>query len=423
MKAIIISVSSALLEGAATNTNAAFLARELTALGFEITESVMIHDDEAKLLQVVKEAQAQAGLIVLVGGLGPDDDDIVKTTIAKHLDQDLVLDEETQDRIMTYHKNSSLIMPKNNQLQALTLLDSIPLVNVTGLALGMFYQTDTHNYLLLPGPADELEPMFTENTRPLLIEKLTDKPCISSRIIRLYGLTKAQAHQDLGELITTMDNPIIQLYPSDVEIEVQLTARSDSQEACHQLIAKAEKQMKDQVGDYIIGYGTDNLPNIVRQLLKEDELKLTAAESLTGGAFLSEVSSLFEAGLILDGGIVTYSETTKHVALGVTKKTIETYGVVSAECAFEMAEKALKLFNADIAVSLSGVAGPSSLEGEIPGTVWLGVAVKNQETFARKYHFGYKRNLNRRHSVWSAFDLVRKIILKEEIEGCVYKSK
>lgn len=423
MKAIIISVSSALLEGIASNTNAAFLARKLTALGFEIIESIMIHDEEEKLLQVVAEAETQAELIVLVGGLGPDDDDIVKTTLAKHLNQELVLNEETQTRIMTYHKNSSLIMPKNNQLQALTMLDSIPLANVTGLALGMFYQTDANNYLLLPGPPDELEPMFMENARPLLIEKLTDKPFIVSRIIRLYGLTMAQAHQKLGDLVTTIDNPVIQIYPVDIEIEIQLTAREDTEESCHQLIAKAEKQVEAHVRDYIIGYGTENLPNIVRQLLKENELKLTAAESLTGGAFLSEVSSLFEAGLILDGGIVTYSEETKHVALGVTKKTLETYGVVSAECVFEMAEKALTMFSADIAVSLSGVAGPSSLEGEIPGTVWLGVAVKGQKTIARKYNFGYKRNLNRRHSVWSAFDLVRKVILKEDIEGLIYKNK
>lgn len=423
MKAIIISVSSALLQGSATNTNAAFLARELTALGFEITESLMIHDDQDKLLQVVKEAEKEAELIVLVGGLGPDDNDIVKTTLAKHLDQDLVLDEDTQNRIMTYHKNSSLVMPKNNQLQALTLLNSIPLVNVTGLALGMFYQSETHHYLLLPGPADELEPMFTQNTRPILIDKLTDKPCVSNRIIRLYGLTMAQAYQDLSDLMTTVDNPIVQLFPSDIEIEVQLTARADTQEACHQLLAKAEKQVEDQVGAYIIGYGTDNLPNIVRLLLKENELKLTAAESLTGGAFLSEVSSLFEAGLILEGGIVTYSDAIKNQALGVTKKTIETYGVVSAECAIEMAEKALKMFEADLAVSLSGVAGPSSLEDEIPGTVWIAVAFKNQSSFARKYHFGYKRNLNRRHSVWSAFDLVRKVILEEEIPDLVYKDE
>lgn len=421
MKAMIISVSSALLKGSATNTNAAFLSRELTALGFDITESIMIHDDEEKLLEVLKKAEAQVEFIVLVGGLGPDDNDIVKTTLAKHLDLDLVLDEETQNRIMTYHKNSSLVMPKNNQLQALTLLGSTPLVNVTGLALGMFHQTDTHHYLLLPGPADELVPMFIENTRPLLLEELTDKPCVSNRIIRLYGLTMAQAHQELGEIATTVENPIIQIYPADIEIEVQLTARADTEEDCHQLIAKAEKQIEERLGEYIIGYGTENLPNIVRQLLKENKLKLTAAESLTGGAFLSEVSSLFEAGLILDGGIVTYSEVTKHDALGVTKKTIETHGVVSAECAFEMAEKSLKMFDADIAVSLSGVAGPSSLENEIPGTVWVGIAVKDQKTFARKFHFGYKRNLNRRHSVWSAFNMVRKHILEEEIEEVVYK--
>lgn len=417
----IISVSSSLLNGQAVNTNAAFLARELTAIGISIAQTRVIPNDEESVMNVVREAEESADLIILTGGLGPDGDDIVKTTLSELLDQPLVLDEATQNRIITYHKNSDLIMPKNNQLQALTLLNSIPLVNVTGLALGMFYQNDTHTYILLPGPADELEPMFTENTWPLIIEHLLDKQVVSTRIMRLYGLTMAQAHRDLAEVLSTSQNPFIQLYQSGLEIEIQITARSDGEAETNQLIAKTEKEIETQVGEYLVGYGENDLPNIVRELLIEQELKLTGAESLTGGAFLSTVSSLFEAGSIFEGGIVTYSEEIKNEALGVTKQTIKDFGVVSAECAFEMAEKSMAMFNADIGVSLTGAAGPSSLEGEIPGTVWIGIAQQDQPTFAKKFHFGYKRNMNRQHSVWSAFNMVRQVLLGEDIEDAVYK--
>lgn len=423
MKAEIISVSSSLLTGLATNDNAAFLTRELSSLGMEITQAVMIHDSRKKLIKAIKQAEKQADILIITGGLGPDENDVVKTTLSEHLKKPLVLDEATQNRIITYHKNSDLVMPENNQLQALTLLDSIPLENVTGLALGMFYQSGDHTYLLLPGPSDELIPMYEEKAAPLIIEKLLANQVVSTKIIRLFGLTMAQAQNELGDIATSDDNPTVQIYPDGLEMEVQITAIEKEEEKAHQLVAKAEKEVENRVGTFIVGYGKNDLPNIVRELLIEKELTITGAESLTGGAFLSRISSLFEAGSIFEGGMVTYSEDIKNTALGVTKETIKKHGVVSAECAWEMAEKALKKFNADIAVSLTGAAGPSSLEGEIPGTVWIGIAQNGKETFAKKFHFGYKRNLNREYSVWSAFNMVRQVLNGEEVNEAVYAGK
>lgn len=421
MKAEIISVGSSLLTGRAVNENAAFLTRELTALGITIAEAVMIAEEPEKLTETLKRAEKHADLIVITGGLGPDADDSVKTTLSKYLKKPLVLDEDTQNRIITFHKNSDLVMPENNQLQALTLLDSIPLENVTGLALGMFYQSDTHAYLLLPGPTDELIPMFNENAKPVITKHLLKNKKIAKKIIRLFGLTLAQANHNLADLLTTETNPVVQLYPAGLEIEVQITAMHKSEEKAQEAIAKIEKEIVKRTQPFIIGEGDQNLPNIVRELLISKDLKITGAESLTGGAFLSEVSSLFEAGSIFEGGIVTYSETIKNELLGVTKETIRKHGVVSAECAFEMAEKARAKFNADIGISLTGAAGPSSLEGEIPGTVWIGIATKENETFAKKFHFGYKRNLNREYSVWSAFNMVRQLLIGETIPNTVKK--
>lgn len=422
MKAELISVSSSLLTGVSVNDNAAFLARELSAMGVSLTQAVMIHDDSDKLKAAVKTAEAEAELIILTGGLGPDDNDIVKTAMSDYLNKPLVLDETTQNRIITYHKNSDLVMPKNNQLQALTLLDSVPLENVTGLALGMFYQSDSHSYLLLPGPTDELIPMFNEHAKPLLIEKRLKKHHFSDHVIRLFGLTMAQAQHDLGDLLGQQDDGFIQLYPDGLEIEVHLATHHKEKKKANQQLESLKEKVTDRVADHIIGHGKTDLPHLVRELLIDQDKQITGAESLTGGAFLSRLSSLFEAGSIFEGGIVTYSSRVKNELLGVSKQTIKKYGVVSAECAFEMAEKALTKFDADIAVSLTGAAGPSSLEGEIPGTVWIGIAQKNKKTFAKIFHFGYKRNLNRDYSVWSAFNLVRQVLLEEEIADIVHKS-
>src|SRR5699024_4352794 len=176
----------------------------------------------------------QVDVLVFTGCLGPDEDDIVKTTLSEHLDKPLVLDDDTQNRIITYHKNSDLIMPENNQLQALTLLDSIPLENVTGLALGMFYQSDSHAYLLLPGPTDELVPMFNEYAKPLLIEKRLKNHHFSHHVIRLFGLTMAQAQHDLGDVFSQQDDGFIQLYPDGLEIEVHLATHHKEKKKANQ---------------------------------------------------------------------------------------------------------------------------------------------------------------------------------------------
>lgn len=164
----------------------------------------------------------------------------------------------------------------------------------------------------------------------------------------------------------------------------------------------------------------NNLVHAVTKLLKDQGKKITAAESLTGGAFLKAISGEAGASDIFEGGIVSYSNTVKHQVLGVSQLTIDRYGVVSAQCAIEMAEKSMNMFEADISISLTGVAGPDSLEGEKTGTVWIGLAQKGKETFAKKFHFDSTRKENRNTSVLSALNLVQSALLGEVIENQVF---
>ncbi|MDZ7834299.1 MAG: nicotinamide-nucleotide amidohydrolase family protein [Alkalibacterium sp.] len=149
-------------------------------------------------------------------------------------------------------------------------------------------------------------------------------------------------------------------------------------------------------------------------------LRSQPAESLTGGAFLSSITSDKSAGTVLEGGVVTYSTDTKRDVLHVSEATLNKFGVVSPECAIEMAEKSRDMFGADIGVGLTGVAGPGSLEDQIPGTVWIGVSYKDQPPFAKHFHFGYKRNKNRRLAVLNAHELVRRLLLEEPVENRIF---
>ncbi|MER2063848.1 MAG: competence/damage-inducible protein A [Alkalibacterium sp.] len=417
MRAEIISIGTELLLGQVVNSNAAFISRELASLGIEVYHHVTVGDNAERLTEAVKAAEERAELIVLSGGLGPTEDDITKQTLSKHLNIDLILHEETEDKIITYHKNSDFEMPENNQLQALILAESTPLENDTGLAVGMILDHDDHQYVLLPGPPDELHPMVENHLKDELIKRMLEDQVIVSRVLRFFGITEAQLAQKIEKEVKEQKNPTVAVYANEGEITVRLTARAETEEEGEESLDDIESQIKEPLEDYFFGYGEKRLDEVVRDLLLDNELTITAAESLTGGAFLSTITSDLAAGSVFEGGIVTYSTEKKHDVLKVTQKTIDEFGVVSSECAIEMAEKSRKMFKADIGVGLTGVAGPGSLEDQIPGTVYIGISFKGETTFAKRFHFGYKRNKNRKLAVLNALEIVRRLILEKPIEN------
>lgn len=420
MKAEIISIGTELLLGHVVNTNSAFLSRELAALGVEVYHHVTVGDNPDRLVDAIKQAEKRVDLIVLSGGLGPTEDDITKKTLANHLGVDLILHEETENKIITYHKNSDFNMPENNQLQALILADSRPLTNDTGLAVGMMLTQNNRHYALLPGPPDELEPMVENYLKEEIVKHILDEQVLVSRVMRFFGLTEAQLAEKIQDIVVNQSNPTVAVYANDGEITVRITAKAENEEEGNKAIDDIEKDIMEILSDYFFGYGDKRLADVIKDMLIERSLTITAAESLTGGAFLSELTSDLSAGSILEGGLVTYSADKKNKVLKVTKETINKFGVVSPECAIEMAEKSRAMFDADIGVGLTGVAGPSSLEDQIPGTVYIGIAYKDKQSFSKHFHFGYKRNRNRRLAVQNALELVRRVLKDMPIENTIF---
>ncbi|MEC6749027.1 competence/damage-inducible protein A [Marinilactibacillus sp. XAAS-LB27] len=420
MKAEIITVGTELLMGQVINSNAAYLSKELSSLGIEIYHQVTVGDNAERLAEAIKVAESRVDTIILTGGLGPTEDDITKSVVSKHLGLNMVIHEETEEKIIERHRDSDFKMPENNRLQALILEGSEPLLNDDGLAVGVFLEKDNRAYVMLPGPPSELKPMVENYLKNRLIELEQENQKLVSRMIRLFGLTEAQVAEQLDSIIKEQSNPTIAIYASNGESKVRITAKGKTEDECEKMITEVEEAIKAKIGDYIYGYGDHTLSYVVQSLLFEQSKKITAAESLTGGAFLSCIASEQGASSVLDGGIVVYSSEKKHQALGVSNETIDTYGVVSAECAVEMAEKALEKFDADIAVSLTGVAGPHPLEGKEAGIVWIGIAHKGQTTFAKHFHFKRDRDNNRNLAVLNALNLVRRSLLGLTIQEKVF---
>src|SRR5699024_10700397 len=213
MKAEIIAVGTEILLGQIVNTNATFLAKELSGLGMELYHQSVVGDNPERLEAALQLADSRSDLIVLSGGLGPTEDDLTKQVTARHVQQELIKDERGYQNLLAFFEKRERPMTQNNLLQALVFKDGEALPNRTGLAVGIFYQSPQGKaYLLLPGPPNELEPMVYEQAIPLLRRHFQQKEYLISRVLRFYGIGESQLVVDLADLISQQNNPTLAPY-------------------------------------------------------------------------------------------------------------------------------------------------------------------------------------------------------------------
>ncbi|MBF8808686.1 MAG: competence/damage-inducible protein A [Enterococcus lacertideformus] len=415
MKSEIIAVGTELLLGQVVNTNATFLSEQLATLGIDVYFQTVVGDNPTRLEEMIQLAETRSDLIILCGGLGPTEDDLTKGVVAKHLGKELIQNTEGYKKLLAFFKITKRKMTENNLQQSQIIAGGIPLSNRAGLALGTFYQTKDHIYILLPGPPNELKPMFIEQARPLLEEKFPFEEKLISKVLRFYGIGESQLVTELKDLIETQSNPTIAPYAKNNEVTLRLTVKTRDTYAGKQALLALEEKVLARVGEYFYGYGDDySLPKAVVDLLKEKKKTITAAESLTAGAFQSALGDIAGVSAVFPGGFVTYSLGTKAEFLTIDHAFLEKYGTVSKECAEQMAIHSRELADTDYSISFTGVAGPETLENQPAGTVWISVASRDVEVFSKKFQFTRDRAHIRQSAVMQGFDLLRRQLLRKK---------
>lgn len=399
MNAEIIAVGSELLLGQIVNTNARFLSRQLADLGINVFYHTVVGDNSDRLKSAIRIAQERAELIIFTGGLGPTKDDLTKDTIAAQLGKKLVLDEEAMRSIELYFEKTKRVMTENNRKQALVIDGSVILKNENGMAPGMFLSTSDHKYMLLPGPPSEMEPMFLKYGQAAITGINGSQARIESRVLRFFGIGEAALEAQIEDLIDQQSNPTIAPLAGDGEVTLRLTARDDANGTAQELIDKVEAEIMDRVGEYFYGYDETSLILELSKLLKSKNLTISAAESLTGGMFQEELTSVSGASSLFKGGIVCYSNEAKIGLVNVSPATIENFGAVSKECAEELAVNIASITNSEIGLGFTGVAGPDSLEGHPAGTVFIGVHIKGKPVHVEKLNLSGSRAAIRSRSV------------------------
>jgi len=410
MNAEIIAVGSELLLGQIVNSNAQFLSQELAQIGVNVYFHTVVGDNSARLEQALIIAEARSQLIILSGGLGPTKDDLTKETVAKHLQTELVMDEDALADIESYFIKRGRTITENNKKQALIIKGSTVLPNDHGMAPGMMYSTSTHSYMLLPGPPSEIQPMFSAYGLNVISTRLNKIERIHSRVLRYFGIGEAQLETEIEDLLELQTNPTIAPLASDGEVTLRITAKHASTEEAEKLIAATEKQINDRVGQYCYGMDDTSLMQEVVKELMERDLTVASAESLTGGMFQEQLTAISGASAVFKGGVVCYSNEAKQLLLQVKAETLAEYGAVSQQCALEMAEQVRSLMGTDYGLSFTGVAGPDELEGHPVGTVFIGLASKEDGSKVVKLELGKSRQQNRVRSVKNGCSILLRMI-------------
>ncbi|MFK5883015.1 MAG: competence/damage-inducible protein A [Candidatus Izemoplasma sp.] len=402
MKSAIITVGKEVLTGKTINTNLATIASALTEIGIEISRSFVIDDifnEYVKVLDILDE-----DLIIFTGGLGPTIDDITKESILKYFNINSVIDEETLERNQAYFSRMNRKMEDTNLKQAYFPEDSIILKNDLGTAPGLIFKVDKKTIILFPGPPHELKPML-DKTIEYLIKQNNIK--MFSKGFKLTGIGESDMEVLLKDFYHLHKSVVIAPYASVGEIKYVFTSKNEF------AITKCMIDFKEKFKQYIYGNLNQTLEEVVVNLLKKQNKIISAAESCTGGMFASKITNVSGSSEVFNESYITYSNEAKNRILNIDKELLNDHGAVSEKVAFKMAENLQQITNADITVSITGIAGPTGGTKEKPvGLVYFGITHKGITKVYKKISNG-NRLMVRTRSTMFALNLIRKELLNE----------
>ncbi len=441
MNAEILCVGTELLLGDILNSNAQYLSRELAALGINVFYQTVVGDNPTRLKEAYRIAFDRADAVITSGGLGPTDDDLTKDIAAEYFGKGLELHNESWERIQAHFVGRKINITPNNKKQAMIIEGATVLQNDNGTAPGIFYEDtsegNTKTLIMLPGPPNELIPMFENRVKPLLEERTSDK--LTSRVLKVCGIGESALEDMISDIMRTQTNPTIALYAKTSEVWIRITAKTQRKASDNSsvgsdpdamaLIAPVEEQIRQRIGANVYGTDNDSLASVVLDALAKQGKTLACAESCTGGMLTSRLVDIPGASKVLKESCVTYSNEAKEVRLGVKHQTLSMYGAVSEQTAAEMADGIVRTSGADAGISITGIAGGEPIVGteasvakasgvtEKPnGLVYIGICIwekDNLNVTVTEHHFTGNRDKIRSRAVVTALDLLRRRIQGE----------
>ncbi len=407
MKAEIISIGTEITTGSTLNTNSYFISNSLLEYGFETTHQTSVDDNIERLKKVIEIALDRSDLIITTGGLGPTEDDLTKETVADYLNLKLKKDEDMKRKIIQLlgkYKN----IPKNNFKQANLIENSKFLKNTVGTAPGIYLEHGDKTIILLPGPPREMEVMFLNEVIPNL--KKNDIKIIK-KSINLTGIGESLVEEKIKDIIKMYDDIEVATFGKIQGVEIKMIGRGSDLNILENKINHLQRLIDTRFTDKVYSYNNEPIEKIVFELLEKNNLKISFAESCTGGLLSSKFIRQSGISKVFDRSFVTYSNKSKMEELNVSEETLLSFGAVSKETSIEMLKGVLNREDTDLAVSITGIAGPRSDSTNKPvGLIYVSIGNANK-TITKKLEFnGNRRSIQDRVVDYALFE-IRKFIL------------
>lgn len=376
MNAEIISVGTELLLGKVVNTDTTIVANALAGIGVNLLYATTIGDNPDRLEAATKLALSRSDLVITTGGLGPTQDDLTKQIVAKAAGVELEVNQKCYEKLLTQFTNA---MADNQINQVILPVGCHVLLNDNGIAPGCVFESDNGKMVMMfPGPPRELEPMLTNYAVPYLAKD--EIAVISSHDIHVFGKGEAQVATQFDHLISGT-NPTVAPYANEGEMYLRVTAKADSKEVADDMCKPLLREILEGLGDYVYGVDVKTMEESLVKKLKEKNMTIATAESCTGGEIAKRITDISGSSAVFKTGIVAYSNETKMNILGLDEEILKNHGAVSAECAKAMAEGLFKIANSDLAISTTGIAGPTGGTDEKPvGLIYMALC-DGKDTF------------------------------------------
>lgn len=415
MNAEIITIGDEILIGQIIDTNSAFLGKEFNKIGVSVYQITSVQDEKEHILKALKEAEDNADIIIVTGGLGPTKDDITKHTFCEYFNDSLVLNEEVLAHVeYLFEKYINTPISDLNRNQAMVPSKCTVLKNEFGTAPGMWMERNRKVFVSLPGVTYEMKALIRNEVLPKLRARFKF-PYIQHKTLLTYGLGESTIANRIEDFEDNLPDFIKLAYlPSLGRVRLRLSGKHVDKELLQNEIEKQVNLLKPQVEDIFVGFEEDlSLEALIGKQLTEKGKTLAIAESCTGGTIVQAFTANAGASKYLKGSVVTYATESKIEVLGVSKDIIEEHSVVSAPVAEAMAKQVLELYKSDYAISTTGNAGPSKGDADAEvGTVYIGIATKDS-VYSEKFKFSNHREKTIRKATNKAFEMLQKEILKK----------
>ncbi|MBK6264188.1 competence/damage-inducible protein A [Marivirga sp. S37H4] len=404
----LISIGDEILYGQTLDTNSHWISGELDKLGIRVKRKVTVADTESVILEAIAEAEVNADIILITGGLGPTKDDLTKPCLAKYFNSEMYVDQQVLAELKERFARRGRELNALNSGQAELPKKCKVVHNKYGTAPGMWFEKDEKILVSMPGVPSEMKYMMEDTVLPEL-KKRFSTPVLIHQMVKTVGIPESILAEKLEDWENSLPGEIKLAYlPGLNQVKLRLTASGEDKVHLQQLLEAEVNKLYKQVGKYIYGTDEGNLAQKVGALLKKHGLTIACAESCTGGHLSQLLTANSGSSEYYRGSIVPYHNELKINLLGVKSETIEQNGAVSEATVIEMAEKVRKLFGADIGVATSGIAGPTGGTEEKPvGTVWVALADEH-ETQTKLFNFSFDRESNIDIAANSVLNLVRK---------------